>query len=138
MAIQVVQRPVTSPVPPLVEGKMAEALTKWLPKVPLQLLTNRVDTQLTVQAASGVSTPILTLPTSFGLWLVTVAIGRVADAVNYQAAAIVFCDGASARMVNVLNAPSQTITLAGLTVSSTQVSGSAQNMVATALQLTNF
>jgi hypothetical protein len=140
MAIQSVQRNSITPVPPLVQlpNTALGELEKWLPQILDVNYVNRIDTRSDVLVATAVSTPIIILPQSRGLWLVTANIGPVNDAVNYQALAIIFVDGVSARVVQTYNAPNQTITLAGLTISSVQSSGNPQQMNATAIQLTHF
>src|SRR5438132_457457 len=50
-------------------------------------------------------------------------IGSVADAVNYGAFAVIFTDGATARIILANNAPVQTISLSGLILQSAQSSG---------------
>lgn len=141
MAIKSVQRNALSPVPPfgaLPAAALQVELEKWLPQLLPVVYKTRVDTRSDVLVATGVSTPILILPNSRGIWLVDVNIGPVGDAVNFQAAALIATDGASARILASWNAALQTITLAGLTVSSTQSSGAPQNMNATAIQLIHF
>lgn len=139
MAIKSVQRNVLTPVPPLGDPNfLAPILEKWLPQLLNVVYNDRVDTRSDVLVATGVSTPILILPQSRGIWLVTVNIGPVNDAINYQAAAVVAVDKTTARTLQIWNGPAQTITLAGLTVSSVQNSGSSQNLNATAIQLTYF
>lgn len=141
MAIKSVQRNALSPVPPfgaLPAAALQVELEKWLPQLLPVVYKTRVDTRSDVLVATGVSTPILILPSSRGIWLVDVNIGPVSDAVNFQAAALIATDGASARILASWNAALQTITLAGLTVSSTQSSGAPQNMNATAIQLIHF
>jgi len=141
MAIKPAQRNALSPVPPfgaLPEAVVGRELEKWLPQILDVVYKDRNDTRSDVVVATGVSTPILILPSSRGIWLVAVNIGPVGDAVNFQAAALIATDGNSARILQVWNAPAQTLTLAGLTVSSTQSSGGSQNMNATAIQLTHF
>lgn len=137
MAILPVQRNPISPVPPLGPGVLDTLLEKWLPQLLNKTYKNRLDTQVP-GAASGVSTPLLVLPNSRGIWLVHASIGPVNDAVNYQAVGLVAVDGTSARFVVVWNAPSQTITIGGLTINTTQSSGGVQTLAGTAIQLTHF
>lgn len=142
MAIVSVQRNALSPVPPLnVPDVLTELLSKWLPQLLDVTYRNRIDTASDVQVATGVSTPILILPTQpldRGIWLATVNIGAVGDAINYSAAAVIATDGNTSRILQTWNAPLQLITLAGMTISSTQNSGGPQNLNATAIQLTHF
>lgn len=139
MAIKSVQRNSLTPVPPLGDPNfLAPILEKWLPQLLNAVYNDRVDTRSDVPVATGVSTPILILPQSRGIWLVTVNIGPVTDAINYQAAAVIAVDKTTARTLQIWNAPNQTITLAGLTVSSVQNSGGPAAMNATAIQLTYF
>lgn len=79
--------------------------------------------------ASGVATTIYTMPSaSPAMYLVSANIGSVSDAVNFQAFAVIAADNGSARLVSVSNATTQTITLVGLAIKSTQSSGVAQTI----------
>ena len=144
MAILPVQRNVISPIPPLrlggmsIPGQTEELLEKWLPQFLNRTYVARVDTA-TDPVASGVAAPVLILPDSFGFWLVGVGIGAVADAVNYQAYALIAKDGTSGRVLVNWNAPLQTITLTGgNTINSVQTSGSTLSIVGMAAQLLHF
>jgi len=135
MAISPVTRASLSPVPPM--GKELGLVEKWLTQLTSRVYGQRVDTQVSA-VATATLTNVLVLPPSRGLWLCAVSIGPVADAVNYQAFALVAMDGTSARIVVNWNAPSQSIALSGNTLQSTQSSGSVQTLIGTAIQLTNF
>lgn len=76
---------------------------------------------------TGVATTLYTLPNAPpAVYLVSVNIGAVGDAVNYGASAVVLVDGATARLVWLNNGPLQTITLVGLSIKTTQSSGLTQ------------
>jgi hypothetical protein len=147
MAILATQRNSITPVPPLrmpsgganaTTGNTEELLEKWLPQLLSRTYVSKVDTEVRPAVGSGVLTDVLILPPSNGLWLCLVGLGRVGDAVNFQAAAVVLSDTNSARLIVSWPAPLQTITLAGRTLQSIQTSGSPQLMIGSAVQLLFF
>jgi hypothetical protein len=78
-------------------------------------------------AANGVATTVYALPNAaVAMYLASVNIGSVADAVNWGAFALIATDGASARIVFSNNTGVQTITLSGLNIQTTQGSGGTQ------------
>lgn len=80
-----------------------------------------------VSAANGVATTVYALPNAaVAMYLASVNIGSVADAVNWGAFAAIATDGASARIVFSYNTGVQTITLSGLNIQTTQGSGGTQ------------
>lgn len=96
-------------------------------------ITNVQQTPL----ASGVLTTVYTLPnlSTPALYKVFVNIGGVGDAANFGAAATIYTDGASARVIDFSNAVLQTITISGLLIQSTQTSGLAQTATASVFRL---
>ena len=91
----------------------------------------------TISAATGVLTGIIALPNIAGhaMYLCNVNIGSAADAVNFGASAIIYTDGASARIANTNNAVAQTISLSGLIMQSTQTSGATQSITGTVTRI---
>jgi len=143
MTIHSIQRNVISPVPHMSimkdrPGEAEQLLEKWLPQLLNKGYNDRVDSYTDI-AASGVVTNVLILPPSWGLWLCLVGIGKVNDAVNYQAAMVVLMDNTSGRSLVTWNAPNQVISLGGGgTIQSTQTSGFNQTMVGCAVQLLHY
>lgn len=82
-----------------------------------------------VSAPSGVATTVFTIPTAApALYIVMVNIGLVGDAVNFGAIGIIYADSASTRFVLQNNSSTQTISLSGLNVQSTQATGATQTI----------
>jgi hypothetical protein len=78
--------------------------------------------------ATGVAGLIYTLPNvGFAAYLVSASI-NAGDATNYGAFAVILADGTTTRIALGSNAGSQTITVSGLSVYSTQSSGTTQTL----------
>jgi hypothetical protein len=131
-----------SPPPPQPQVDPKEVFTgsiwqRWLASVYSRLAACLVkDNQAAVASVSGVATAVATLPASgVGVFLVTCNAGMLADAANYGAWAMIAKDGSTSRLMTVGNAPLQTITVSGLSVLSTQSSGSAKALSCTVVQI---
>lgn len=89
-----------------------------------------------VSAPTGVATTVFTLPNAApALYVAMVNIGLVGDAVNFGAVGVIYADSVSTRFVVQNNSSTQTISLSGTAIRSTQATGSTQTINGTLIRI---